>query len=594
MALALLNALGIAQSTEGNIQMTWRTYAERTDYRETPRYAETLAYCRRLAQSSPLIRVASFGTSGEARELLLVIAAKDAAFTSEAARSKNRIVVLIQACIHAGESDGKDAGLALLRDIAITKTETALLDNVVVLFIPIYNVDGHERFSPFNRMNQNGPDAMGWRANATNLNLNRDYMKADAPETRAWLKLWNQWTPDLFIDCHTTDGADFQYNLTYQLDTHAGIAAPVREWTTDAFRNRIFPAVERHGNLLAPYVQLRDNRQPAQGMDAFIATPRFATGYVPLRNRPALLIETHSLKSYRSRVRGTYDLLRETLIEINREPDKLKRAVRAADDAMLKSIGVYDRTRTLPLGFDLSDKSRPFNFKGIAARTELSEISGALRVIYDGKPAQFEIPFYDDVIPVKTIAPPVYYVVPAAWRDALDVLRAHGVELKKLATDATLDVEGYRIDDLKFSPASFENRVPVSFKTTAVSMKKTVVAGSYIVPVKQQTANVVIQLLEPNAPDSLMTWGFFNSAFEQKEYGESYVLEKLAREMLSRDPALRREFEERIRTDRAFAASSATRLRFFHERSPYWDERLNVYPILRVTTSIDERTLLKP
>lgn len=583
-----------AQSSEQNIPAAWRTHAERTGYRETPRYAETLAYCKRLAQNSPLVRVASFGTSGEARELPLVIAAKDAAFTPEKARSKNRIVILIQACIHAGESDGKDAGLALLRDIAITKTDTALLDNVVVLFIPIYNVDGHERFSPFNRMNQNGPDAMGWRANATNLNLNRDYMKADAPETRAWLKLWNQWTPDLFIDCHTTDGADFQYNLTYQLDTHAGIAEAVREWTTGTFQNRIFPAVERHGNLLAPYIQLRDNRQPTQGMDGFIATPRFATGYVPLRNRPALLIESHSLKSYRSRVRGTYDLLRETLVEINREPDKLKRAIRAADDEMLLSNAVYDRTRTVPLGFNLSDKSRPFDFKGISARTELSEISGALRVIYDGKPARFEIPFYNDVIPAKTIAPPVYYVVPAAWRDTLDVLRAHGIELKRLAADATLDVEGYRIDDLKFSPASFENRVPVSFKTTAVSMKKTVVAGSYIVPVVQLTANVIIQLLEPDAPDSLMTWGFFNSAFEQKEYGESYVLEKLAREMLSRDPALRREFEERIRTDRLFAASSAARLRFFHERSPYLDKSLNMYPVLRVTASIDKQSLLKP
>lgn len=591
----MLVSTGIAQSTEGKISMAWRTHAERTEYRETPRYAETVAYCRRLAQSSPLVRVASFGLSGEARELPLVIAAKDAAFTPEAARRKNRIVVLIQACIHAGESDGKDAGLALLRDIAITKNETSLLDNVVILFIPIYNVDGHERFSPFNRINQNGPDAMGWRANATNLNLNRDYMKADAPETRAWLKLWNQWTPDLFIDCHTTDGADFQYNLTHQLDDHAGIASSVREWAANAFQRNIFPAVEKHGNLLAPYIQLRDNRQPTLGMDGFIATPRFATGYVPLRNRPALLIESHSLKPYRSRVRGTYDLLRETLVEINREPDKLRTAVRLADDATLKQNDVYDRARAVPLGFALSEKSRPFAFKGIAARTELSEISGALRVVYDdGKPVNFEIPFYDDVIPVKTVAPPMYYVIPAAWRAALDVLRAHGIELKKLANDSTLDVEGYRIDDLKFSPASFENRVPVSFKTTAVSVRRTIVAGSYIVVVKQPTAKVIVQLLEPDAPDSLMSWGVFNSAFEQKEYAEGYVLEKIAREMLIRDPALRREFEERIRTDRAFASNSAARLRFFYERSPYLDKNLNAYPILRVTTSINDWTLIEP
>jgi len=328
-------------------------------------------------------------------------------------------------------------------------------------------------------------------------------------------------------------------------------------------------------------------------MDAFIATPRFATGYVPLRNRPALLIETHMLKSYRSRVRGTYDLLRETLIEINRDSKSLKQAVRAADDATMKTGGVYEPSRLFPLRYDLSDKPRPFKFKGITAHTELSEISGALRIVYDGKPVEFEIPFYDDVQPAKTIAPPLYYVIPPAWRDVIDVLRAHGVEVKRLASEVTIETEGYRIDDLKLSPISFENRVPISFKATMAGMKKTLPAGSIIVPVNQSATNVIIHLLEPDAPDSLLAWGFFNSAFEQKEYGESYVLEKLAREMLSRDPALRREFEERVRTDRAFASNSAARLRFFHERSPYWDESLNLYPVLRVTASINERALFK-
>src|SRR5256714_9604970 len=202
----------------------------------------------------------TFGRSGEGRDLPLLVAASGGTFTPDAARRAGKAVVLIQACIHAGESDGKDAGLALLRDIAITKTRLSLLDHVVLLFIPIYNTDGHERFGPYNRINQNGPAEMGWRTTAENLNLNRDYMKADAPETRAWLRLWTEWNPDLFIDCHVTDGADFQYNITYQYEHHDNAPASVRDWMKDVIEVHAVPAAEADGNLLTTYLVFRDNR----------------------------------------------------------------------------------------------------------------------------------------------------------------------------------------------------------------------------------------------------------------------------------------------------------------------------------------------
>src|SRR5215208_6518174 len=180
----------------------WRTHAEITDYRETPNYADTVAFATRLSEASPAIQYQTFGRSGQGRELPLLIASESSTFTPAAAQAQEKAVVLIQACIHSGESDGKDAGFALLRDITITKTAARILDNVVLLFMPIYNTDGHERSSPYNRINQNGPIEMGWRTTSTYQNLNRDYMKADTPETRAWLKLWDEWQPDLFIDCH--------------------------------------------------------------------------------------------------------------------------------------------------------------------------------------------------------------------------------------------------------------------------------------------------------------------------------------------------------------------------------------------------------
>ncbi|MCA1591955.1 MAG: M14 family metallopeptidase [Acidobacteria bacterium] len=585
-----------AQSESPNVPRDWRTHAEKTDYRETPTYDETIAFARRLDEASTLIRLDEFGKSGEGRALPLVVAAKGGTMSPEAARKASKSVVLIQACIHAGETDGKDAGLALLRDIAITKTRESLLDHVVLLFIPIYNTDGHERRSPFNRINQNGPAEMGWRANATNLNLNRDYLKADAPETRAWLKLWNEWQPDLFIDCHVTDGADFRYNVTYQFEQHDNVAPSVAAWSRDAFDRRIMPAAESYGSLISPYMEFRDNRDPSKGIDSFVSTPRFATGYVPLvRNRPGLLIETHMIKEHRSRVRGTYDILRAALEEVNRDPESLIRAGRLADEQTVEAGRTYDPARRVTLSVKLTDKSSEKLLKGWEYRTELSDVSGAVRVVWGTKPLDMNVPYYTAASPSVSVAPPLYYVIPPQWKEVIEVLAAHGVRMQRLSAPATLDVESYRFHDVKAEAASrgafasFEGRVLVSFRSEAVHEKRAYPAGSVVVSMAQATSRVALHLLEPDAPDSFVVWGFFDPIFEQKEYGEDYVLEKLAREMLSKDANLRREFERRVADDPKFAASAGQRLQFFYERSPYWDRQMNLYPVGRIITPLKVR-----
>jgi murein tripeptide amidase MpaA len=576
----------MAQNKQPTVPTEWQTLAERTDYRETPRYDETVAYSRKLADASPLIRYESFGQSGEGRALPLLIAATGDTFTPQAARSAGKVVFVIQACIHSGESDGKDAGLALLRDIAITKTRTGLLDHVVILFMPIYNTDGHERFGAYNRINQNGPAEMGWRATTANLNLNRDYMKADAPETRAWLKLWSEWNPDLLIDCHVTDGADFQYNITYIYEHHEHMPAPILAWMRDAFDKRIFPATESTGNLLSQYITFRDNRDLAKGLDGFIMPPRFSTGYSTIRNRPGMTIETHMLKDYRNRVRGTYDLLRFTLEELNRNPEKLLRAIREADDETVKEGQKYDPNRLYPLKIELTDKSRPVQFKGVESRTELSDISGTQRVVFGTKPKDVTVPLYDESKVASAVAPPLYYIVPPQWKSVIEVMAAHGLKMQRLTVPATIEVESYRFSDVKFAPAPFEGRVMPSFKSKRVRERRTFPAGSIVVPLAQPAGHVALHLLEPDAPDSFVAWGFFNAIFEQKEYGEDYVLEKLAREMLAKDENLRREFEQKVANDPKFAASTDARLNFFYERSPYWDAQLNLYPVGRVTVPL--------
>ena len=378
-----------------------------------------------------MIKYASFGKSGQGRDLPLLIASEAGALTPETARQQGKAVVLIQACIHSGEPDGKDAGFALLRDIAITKTAAGILTNVVLLFIPIYNTDGHERSSPYNRINQNGPTDMGWRTTSTYQNLNRDYMKADTPETRAWLALWNEWQPDLFIDCHVTDGADYRCNITYHHEHHEGIDAGVLDWERGVFGGKVAPATEAAGNVISWYLEFIDNRDLTRGTKDFIGSPRFSTGYAPMRNRPGILIETHMIKDYRSRVIGTYDFLRSALTEVNQDPERLLRVGRTADSQSIAAGKVYDSEKSFPLDFEITDEPTPFQLKAFSYETELSEVSGDLRVVYGREPIDLTVPMYQTFRVTKSATRPLQYAVPVQWQSVIDVLKAHGVEMKR-------------------------------------------------------------------------------------------------------------------------------------------------------------------
>ena len=565
----------------------WRTHAELTDYRETPSYDDTVAFARRLAHASSSIEYEGFGFSGQGRELPLIIASETGTFTPEAAHAQNKAIVLIQACIHSGEPDGKDAGFALLRDIAITKTATGILENVVLLFIPIYNTDGHERSSPYNRINQNGPSDMGWRTTSTYQNLNRDYMKADTPETRAWLQLWNLWQPDLFIDCHVTDGADYRCNITYHHEHHAGVDRAILDWEREVFGGKVAPATEAAGNIISWYLEFIDNRDLTLGTRDFNGSPRFSTGFVPLRNRAGILIETHMLKDYRSRVIGTYDFLRAALTEVNRDPQRLRQIGREADQRTIDAGKSYDPTPSFPLNFELSAETTPFELKAFQYKTEHSEISNDLRVIYGSEPLDLTIPMYQTFDVKTAVAPPLFYIVPGQWTEVISVLKAHGLEMRTLAAFTPVDVESYRFTNVTWPQAPFEGRHMPQFDVEPTVETRVFPPGSVVVPLTQPAGKVILNLLEPHAPDSLARWGFFNAIFEEKEYAEHYVLESLAREMLANDPELKQEFEQLLARDPEFAASPAARLRFFYKRSPYWDPQMNLYPVGRIISLID-------
>ena len=310
----------------------WTTPAEASQFRTTPSYADTLAYLQRLQQAAPgMIRVETFGMTPQGRPMTVVIASADGSFTPEAARAAHKPVVLVQAGIHPGEIEGKDAGLMLLRDIAVTKKYPHVLDHLVLVYIPVFSVDGHENSSPYNRINQNGPASMGFRGQSQYLNLNRDYIKADTPEMRAWLKLWQRWLPDFLIDVHTTDGADYQYDLTWYTEDPHKLDPAIDAWQRDALVRHALPAYEKRGHLASEYLEFRDGTDLTRGIANFGSGPRFSTGYAAMQNRPALLIETHMLKPYAVRVHAVYDLVELMLEQIDRHPTALLAATAKAD-----------------------------------------------------------------------------------------------------------------------------------------------------------------------------------------------------------------------------------------------------------------------
>ncbi len=570
----------------------WATPAEAADYRTTPDSDATMTYLRRVAAAAPgQVRIEPFGKTGEGRELDLVIASKDGVFDPAALHGAHRPIVLVQNTIHAGEMDGKDASMALLRDMVITKTEAALLDRAVFVFIPIYNADGFARLGSYNRINQNGPELLGWRGNGTNLNLNRDYMKAQTPETRAFWAIWQHWLPDFFVDDHVTDGADFQYDVTFTIDHGPDVDPHLAAWIEGSVTPALVAGVDHApGHLASPtYIQLVDENDPAKGLGYFADPPRYSCGATILENRPGMLVEMHMLKDYRTRVTGNTILLKALMQVVNRDADKLL-AMNAAADAKASALP----GETVPLALTWNGDTTPFPFHGFTYTREVSAVSGGPMVSYSHTPMTYDLPFQIGVVPSTTAVAPAGYIVPAQWTEVVEVLRAHGVPLRTLTAPWTGAVEQYRCGGMVWQRPPFEGKHPLfageagppnagHFGACTLSAQNmTFPAGSVVVPLDNRESKVAVQWLEPAAPDSAMAWGFFDPIFEQKESGEPYVVEKLARKMLG-DPLTKAEFEAKLQDDPKFAASPEARLRFFYDRSPWYAaNQVGVYPVVRV------------
>lgn len=571
----------------------WTTPAEASHFRTTPDMATTLEYLQRLAKAAPdKLKLVSYGTSPEGRPMMVVIASGDGSFDPSSAHAKGRPVVWVQGGIHPGEIEGKDAALMLLRDFAVTGKLPHLLDKVVLVYIPVFSVDGHENSSPYHRINQNGPESMGFRGQSQYLNLNRDYVKADAPEMRDWLKLWQHWQPDLLMDIHTTDGADYQYDLTWYLEDAHKLDPAINAWQQDFFVNKVMPAYDKRGHLQSIYLEFKDGRDPRKGIENFGSGQRFSTGYAALQNRPALLVETHMLKSYEVRVRSTYDLVELTLEQVAQNANALLAANRKADADVIARAA--DAHASVPVIFKGDPISTPFEFKGYKFSITHSDISNSDWIQYDPNHKQsYIIPNWNGLLPDLSITPPAAYVVPVQWTEIIGKLDAHGIAYQRTTRPLKIHASAYQLDKPQWATKPFEGHLMLrDFQLTDTTRDVELPAGSVIVPLNQRGANVAINLLEPQAPDSLLRWGFLNAIFEPKEYGEPRVLEKLARDMMAKDPALKAEFEKKLHDDPAFAADSEARLTFFFERSAWYSAQdVGAYPVLKLDANALKQAL---
>ncbi len=559
----------------------WRTYFESSGFLATPRYEESMSYFERLAEYSEYATFKSFGISPQGRELNYLVVSESHSFDPVSAKATGNPILLIVNGIHSGEIGGKDACMLLLRDILISEEKLDLLDNVTLLIVPIFNVDGHERMSPYNRINQNGPEEMGWRTTAQNINLNRDWLKADAPEMRFMIKLFSEWIPDFLIDTHCTDGADYQYTITYAVERFGNIYSKTGQWLKSEFIPSLERGVEEKGFLVHPYVNLKEWRK---GLDEGIiyepATPRFSIGYAAIQNRPSLLIETHMLKPYKDRVYSTKAMIEITLEFINNNPEELLQLNKEADE---KSIELFVKNNNyLPISFDRTENFEEIDFKGYDYSWEHSNISGGEKLVYTNNKKTFKLKYFNDVVVSDSVDVPKGYLIPQDWYFLTERMKLHGIDIQQIGNDTLIFVKRYKFMNVKFDEIPYEGRHMVSFDVDEYKENLNVEKGTYYVSTNQVTLRVIVNLLEPKAEDSFVRWGFMNQIFERKEYYENYVMEKIASAMLENNPDLKNEFEEKLTNDKEFKNDPQARLDFFYKRSPYIDKNFNLYPISMV------------
>ncbi|MDX1584465.1 MAG: M14 family metallopeptidase, partial [Thermoanaerobaculia bacterium] len=473
----------------------WATPFEKSGLKSSPGYEETVAWLQELVSAAPELEMISIGQSAQGRDIWMVVASSDETFTPEELQRSGKPTILAQAGIHSGEIDGKDAGMMLLRDMTVRRTRGDLLARANLLFIPILSVDGHERSGPFSRINQRGPDEMGWRTNARNLNLNRDYAKLDTREIRAVVDTINRWKPDLYLDLHVTDGADYQYDITFGFNGPHAHSPAIAIWLREEFAPFVDRRLESMGHIPGPLTFAADELDFSKGIRDWTASARFSNGWGDARHLPTVLLENHSLKPFDQRVLGTYVFVEAAMRVAAEKYQELRRAMEADMERDPESI---------PLAWEAGDEPALIDFAGIESRFRISPITGKPYLEWTGRPVDMRIPLVKFDRPSAEVTKPAAWWIPVQWAEVIERLRAHGVEMETIDSSPELLVEMYRLEDPEFEEKPYEGHVRVSATPVPEMRKERFPAGSVRIPSDQPMAELVALLLEPQSPDSFL------------------------------------------------------------------------------------------
>lgn len=542
---------------------------------ESATYFEAVQWYQQLDKASPRVLLKEMGMTDAGYPLHLVMVSADGNFEPAQWHRQHKAVILVNNGIHPGEPDGIDASMMLVRDIVNKKV--TLPKNVAIAFIPVYNIGGCLNRGTTSRANQNGPKEYGFRGNAQNLDLNRDFTKSDSREARAFAQLFHFLDPDIFMDNHVSDGADYQHTMTLLTTQYDKLGAGLGQWLKETFEPQLYKGMKEKNWDMVPYVNFEET-DFSKGMQMFYDPPRYSSGYTTLFQTIGFVPETHMLKPYKDRAWSTYALM-QTMIE--------KASVNAGEIILYreKAKAAITRIDSWPLSWSVdTTKFSLVAFSGYEQGFKPSDATGLQRMFYDhSKPFTREIKFFNSFKPAGFISVPKAYIIPQGWHAVADLLKLNNVVMQPLKRDTSLQVEAYHIDDYKSFPRPYEKHHKNSaVKITPSKQYVRFLKGDYIVFLNQPANRYLVEMLEPTGDDSFFAWNFFDAILQQKEGYSDYRWDDVAAEVLKNNPGLKQQLEEKKKADPKFAASGSAQLDFIYKNSTYYEPGHNRYPVYRL------------
>ena len=572
----LILSFSCKKTTETNIDFT--TQFEKKAGIETPEYKDIISYYERLAAEYSEISLFSFGQTDAGKPLHLVVYSAEGIYNVDEITKSTKNRVLINNGIHPGESDGIDASMLLLRDIVQNDSLKQKYKNSLIAVIPVYNVGGALNRNSHTRANQNGPVSYGFRGNGRNFDLNRDFIKQDTKNAAAFAEIFHTVNPDVFIDNHVSNGADYQYALTHLFTQHDKLGGNLGIFLENEMRPEIEKSLQEKEILITPYVNVWGNT-PEAGFSQFFDSPRYSTGYTTLFHTLGLMVETHMLKPYKIRVTQTYELMLSALDFIEKKSEKIK-SLRA------NAVSEILQHKTYPITYKVNQENPTvLNFKGYEATTINSKVTNGKRLFYDStKPFTKEINYYNNFLKEKEITIPKAYVLEQGWHTIIDRLKNNNIQFSTFKKDTTITVQVNHILDYMTRSAAYEGHYLHYNTTVSESTKKiTFRTGDLYIPTNQNGVRYLLETLEASATDSFFNWNFFDTILQQKEGYSAYVFEDIAADILAKNPVIKKQLEDKLKNEEAFAKNPRAQLEFVYKNSLHYEKahlRLPVFKIL--------------